>query len=114
MPMESHRETNLQMYPCLPGVPELRSVPGGVDMEDVLDISMVADCEQKFTSVSSLTLGEKIKRDPNRPSLILCRAGDEGLWNLAKSCGTTVEAIWVANDLQQEPIPDRMLLIPIS
>ncbi len=114
IPMETHPDTNLQMYPCLPGTPELTPIPGGVDMGENLTVSQVADCEQEFTVVSALEVGEKIQRDPGRPSLILCRAGDEGLWNLAKSCGTTVEAIWAANNLQQDPAPDKMLLIPIA
>lgn len=114
MPMETHRDTNLQMYPCLPGVPELTPIPGGVDVGENLTVSQVADCQQEFTVVSSLELGEKMKRDPNRPSLILCRAGDEGLWNLAKSCNTTVQAIKNANGLTQDPAPDRIILIPIA
>lgn len=64
--------------------------------------------------VSSLELGEARQPDPARPSMILRRCDDSGLWNIAKSCGSTVEAIRRANGLQAEPESGRMLLIPIS
>jgi hypothetical protein len=55
-----------------------------------------------------------VQPDPHRPSLILRRANGEDLWTIAKNCGSTVEAIEKANGLQQAPMPDQMLLIPIS
>lgn len=63
--------------------------------------------------VSGLELGEEKTPDPNRPSLILRRAGEEDLWTLAKGCGSTVDAIRKANQLQQEPEMGQMLLIPV-
>ena len=63
--------------------------------------------------VTGLELGEKREPDPGRPSLILRRAGNEGLWPLAKRYGTTEEAIRSANGLEEAPAPDRMLLIPV-
>ena len=48
-----------------------------------------------------------------RPSLILRRAGEEGLWELAKKTGSTVAAIRSANKLQEEPKPGQLLLIPV-
>ena len=63
--------------------------------------------------VTAVTLGEKKPMDPHRPSLILRRAGEDDLWNLAKKCGSTVEAIQEANGLQEEAAPDRLLLIPV-
>jgi hypothetical protein len=43
----------------------------------------------------------------------LRRAGDGSLWELAKASGSTVAAIRSANDLENEPLDDRMLLIPV-
>lgn len=67
-----------------------------------------------ITMVSELTLGEENKPDPNRPSLVLCAMENEALWDLAKSTGSTVEAIMKANGLKNDPQPGQMLLIPIS
>lgn len=64
--------------------------------------------------VTELELGELLPRDPERPSLILRRAGPKRLWDLAKETGATVDAIKAINGLQEEPSPDRMLLIPVS
>lgn len=68
---------------------------------------------QNFPIVTALEVGEPIVQDPDRPSLILRRAGEMSLWELAKLCGSTVEAIEKANRLHEEPLPDQMLLIPV-
>ena len=59
-------------------------------------------------------LSAKRSKDPNRPSLILRRAGDQCLWDIAKAAGSTMEAIRKANGLSGEPAPEQMLLIPVS
>ena len=63
--------------------------------------------------VTSLELGELQEPDPQRPSLILCRPGGKTLWELAKSSGSTVDAIRETNQLQSEPEEQQMLLIPV-
>jgi hypothetical protein len=68
---------------------------------------------QSFPMVTALEVGEPIAPDPERPSLILRRAGEMSLWELAKLCGSTVEAIENANQLCEDPLPDQMLLIPV-
>lgn len=68
---------------------------------------------QQIPMVTGLEVGEPIQPDPERPSLILRRMGDMGLWELAKGCGSTVEAIRNANRLTEEPVPGQMLLIPV-
>ena len=57
--------------------------------------------------------GDNSPKDPGRPSLVLQKAGRENLWSIAKENGSTVSAIREANNLQEEPDPDRILLIPI-
>ena len=51
--------------------------------------------------------------DPQRPSLVLRRAGGESLWDMAKKSGSTVAAIRSANKLTEEPKPGQILLIPV-
>ena len=58
-------------------------------------------------------MGEENRPDPGRPSLILRRAGEGSLWDLAKASGSTVSAIRSANGLEEEPLDDRLLLIPV-
>ncbi len=76
-------------------------------------LDTVSFMDEKMPMVSGLTVGDATQKDPARPSLILRRAGKRSLWDLAKENGSTVEAIKKANDLQGEPDPDTMLLIPV-
>ena len=69
---------------------------------------------QGLPMVTALEVGEQTQPDPGRPSLILRRSGGERLWDVAKRCGSTVEAIQKANGLEGEPAEDRILLIPVS
>ena len=62
------------------------------------------------TAVEPEAMGEL---DPQRPSLILRKKGMASLWDLAKQCGSTVEAIQQANDLEAEAGEDCFLLIPV-
>lgn len=65
-----------------------------------------------LTMVSGLTVGETV--NSQRPSLILRRAGELSLWDLAKKCGSTVETIREANGLEGEPQANQMLIIPVK
>ena len=78
-----------------------------------MQMESLAFRDEPMTAISGLSLGEATQKDPMRPSLILQRAGQEGLWNIAKKCGSTVEAIREANGLTEDPEPEKMLLIPV-
>lgn len=69
--------------------------------------------DQSLPMVSALTVGEMLPRDAQRPSLLLRRMDADSLWELAKTSGSTVNAIRKANQLTQEPIQGQMLLIPV-
>ena len=64
--------------------------------------------------VTKLQVGDQLVAEPNRPSLVLRKSGNERLWDIAKEYGSTVEAIQQANGLQDQPMQDQMLLIPVS
>ena len=74
---------------------------------------MTATTEQLIPMVTGVELGQKKQPDANRPSLILRRAGENRLWDIAKASGSTMEAIRSANGLSGEPAPNQMLLIPV-
>jgi hypothetical protein len=76
-------------------------------------VEAAAFAEKGMPMVVGLELGELIQPDPKRPSLILRRTADDSLWDIAKECSTTVEAIKKANQLADEPQRDTVLLIPI-
>lgn len=79
-----------------------------------LQLELTGCVRQGIPMVTALELGEEKQPDPNRPSLILRRAGEDKLWDIAKRAGATVTAIRDANDLTDEPEKQQILLIPIS
>ena len=79
-----------------------------------LPLQLTTTGGQGISMVTSLELGEDTQPDPQRPSLVLRRAGGDSLWELAKKTGSTVAAIRSVNKLQDEPKPGQMLLIPVS
>lgn len=79
-----------------------------------IPVETVTRTRQRFPMVTGLELGENRIPDPGRPTLILRRAGNDRLWDIAKNAGSTVDAIRQANGLSEEPEPEQMLLIPIS
>ncbi len=76
-------------------------------------VEAVTFSAEGFPMVTGLELGELQPADPARPSLILRRAGKDNLWELAKKSGSTPERIQSINQLEDEPDPGQMLLIPI-
>lgn len=89
---------------------------GTSQMELSLEVQMAADAvaSHPMSMVTGLEMGQVKQSDPARPSLILRRAGDSTLWEMAKGTGSTVDAIRKANGLTGEPLDDRLLLIPVS
>ena len=86
---------------------------GQLSMKAELPVELISTANQHMPVVSGLALGEERKPDPGRPSLILRRAGEDSLWEIAKASNSTVSSIREANGLQNEPAPGQMLLIPV-
>lgn len=85
----------------------------GMTMGAEILADLMIGSQQEIPMVVGVEMTELAEPDPERPSLILRRAGQDSLWKMAKSSGSTVEAIMDANQLETQPDPDRMLLIPI-
>lgn len=81
--------------------------------EGTVTVQLTTMARQEIPMLTGLIVGERTALDPNRPSLILQRMGETGLWEMAKACSSTVEAIEKANGLQGEPPVGQMLLIPV-
>lgn len=84
-----------------------------IDMDAEIELGLSTTARQEIPVVMGLELGEQLPADPSRPSVILRRAGNATLWDIAKSTGTTVEAIRLANALDTEPAANQILLIPV-
>ena len=94
--------------------PQVTQGNGSMNVKVQLPMELTTTAIRGIPMVIGLELGEEKAADPDRPSLILRRAGDARLWDMAKASGSTVEAIRRANGLQEEPAPGQMLLIPVS
>ena len=77
-------------------------------------LHMDSSTEKGMPMVTGLNVGQEREKDPQRPSLILCRPNGETLWSMAKRTGSTVVDIRRANRLTGENAENSMLLIPIE
>lgn len=69
---------------------------------------------QEIPMVTGLQITDKEDSGKEKPSLILCRVGERGLWEIAKHYDSTVDDIRSINQLNQEPLQDSYILIPIA
>lgn len=100
------------VQPC--GKPQATTGTEEMNLSSRYRMQIISTSRQGLPMVAALDVGELQEADPNRPALILCRSGAETLWNIAKRCGSTVAQIREANRLSEEPVDERMLLIPIN
>jgi hypothetical protein len=87
--------------------------PDGISLQTTAGLQSMNMDEKGITMITGVSVGEPASRE-GRPSLILRRAGDMSLWELAKKCGSTVDAIRAANSLEGEPAREKMLIIPVQ
>lgn len=66
-------------------------------------------------SICGLRMGEELPKNPQRPSVVICKPGqDGGLWEMAKTFGSTVTAIQSANGLSESAAgPEQLILVPV-
>lgn len=90
-----------------------REEPDGVSVKAEIPLQMQFSAETAINMVTKAEKGEQKELSENRPSLILCRAGEKSLWDLARNNGSKVALIQEANGLAGEPEKNTMLLIPV-
>lgn len=95
------------------GTPQSAQGANEITQRGSVRVELLATGGEGLPMVSGIETGDAVQPDPNRPSLILCRAGNNSLWEIAKECGSTVELIQEANGISQEPCMDKMLLVPV-
>lgn len=110
--LNADRESKIMAVP-MPTQPQAAAGSGQILAKAELPVEYSTTTLQRIPMVTGVEPGGQRIPDPNRPTLILRRAGEERLWDIAKGSGSTVDAIRRANGLQGEPAPDQMLLVPI-
>lgn len=111
--MKADDNAQLSAVPA-PAAPSATLTGSQLTVKAELPIEITARANQRIPMVTGLTLGQTRKPDPARPSLILRRAGEDSLWQIAKASNSTVASIREANALEGEPAPGQLLLIPIA
>ena len=81
---------------------------GQLNLRGDTEISTVTTSERGIPMVTGMSLGELVPPDPQRPSMILRRCNGQGLWDIAKMSGSTVDEIARMNQLTGEPDADQM------
>ena len=111
--MDADPDAGVDMWINRVGEPQQSIGANGYISADMV-LHIQSNAAQGIPVMSNMTISDPVAQDPSRPSLILRRAGDETLWQIAKQTGSTVEAIMKANGLDSQPDAEKMLLIPIS
>jgi hypothetical protein len=105
-------DSNISALPLSPSS-QVALGNGSMLVKGELPLQMTTTGTKGMHMITGIQLGEPRKVDHNRPSLILRRAGNDRLWDIAKENGSTIDAIRRANGLQEDPAPEKMLLIPV-
>lgn len=113
MPISAAEENMVQIWMGNGTKPEVAANGNGHHLHSDYPITVQMYSGSTIPMVSELQVGELREPDPKRPSMIIRRAGEEGLWEIAKASGSTVVAIREANNLSGEPENGQMLLIPV-
>ena len=114
VPFPSATENQVSLWLGMPTKPEIIPGTDGATLRSTFPASAQIYNGQSLAMVTELEIGEQYPEDPDRPSIILRRVGQEDLWTLAKRAGSTVAAIRQANQLEDEPEDGQMLLIPLG
>lgn len=113
IPFAGADENHVQLWPGYVVKNEYLQSVDGLSLKSESTVTAFSYSAGAIDMVTGLELGQEKQADPDRPSLILKRAGGEDLWSVAKKYGSTVDAIRAANKLTQEPEEGMMLLVPV-
>jgi hypothetical protein len=112
--MDMPQKAQLAATCRMSGLPQGDIGMDGIRMLQDMTLDTTVTTDAGVTMVTGLELGEVTPAPPDRPSLILRRAGDESLWDMAKHYGSTEDAIRKANGLVDEPVIGQILIIPVE
>jgi len=86
------------------------------DVSITIDVTLqsIASSENGLEMVTGMKVGNVIELDPLRPSLILQKTGKKRIWDIAKQHSAKISDIQSANNIQDEPSTDQVILIPIT
>ena len=102
-------ENRLELWPGMTSFIDY----GGSAVTGEIGVTAFSYQSEPMNVLTGIEIGELKPADSHRPSVVVKRAGEEDLWTLARQYGSTVDAICKANQINDEPHPGMMLLIPV-
>ena len=84
-----------------------------IGLQAAADLRLMSVDREGISMVTGISVGDPGSKE-GLPQLILRKANGMSLWELAKKCGSTVDAIRQANGLEGEPEAEQMLIIPVA
>ena len=114
VPFPGATENQVQIWMGDMDEPDVSAGADGFILRGQVPVAVHVYSGQSVPMITELEMGELQEPDPKRPSIILRRADNEGLWEIAKKCGSSVAAIQEANQLTGEPEMGQILLIPVG
>lgn len=114
LPVRMDDDCRLEAFVAVTGMPV--GVPGAGNVTVRADMLVDTACmsESAMPMITGVLLEPREEEAGERPSVILRRAGSDGLWQIAKQTGSTVDMIRRANHLTDDPEEGQMLLIPLG
>lgn len=112
--MQSDEKNDLRVCLQMIGQPRINLNGGIAEIQPNAAATVAAYPIGGIPMVKGLTMTEEATIHSGGPSVILRRVEEQSMWEIAKECHTTVEAIRSANQLEDDPLNGQMLLIPLS
>lgn len=111
--VKTDRSSHLEIVPASDG--EIQTMPGTetVICRGIVPVNMTVSAGQGLPMVTAVELGEAVKADSARPTLVIRRMDGSRLWDVAKENNSTMAAIRKINELEEEPARGKLLLIPV-
>ena len=95
------------------GKVQTMSSADGMNLTTQLQITQWTGKTESIPMITAMELGQVKEPDPTRPSVILTAGCGDSLWELAKQSNSTVSAICETNGIEEDAVPEQMLLIPV-
>ena len=92
--------------------PQITPGAEGLTLSAAAGLQLRTNLSRGIPMIMAMDMGPETEEEHDRPSVILRRASNDSLWEIAKASGSTVEAIQNANEGTDHLTSDRMLLIP--
>lgn len=113
MTVDAEESCHLLIQPGEIQEPQLLMSSDQVKANIRIPVRFTAMGTTELEAVCGAELEQKREAEQDGPSLIIRRVGKQGLWEIAKQTGSTVDAIRKANNLAEDPGMGQLLLIPV-